>query len=321
MLGSALALLLALSVLGASTTYARAWTAEGSFTNDFGTRDYAVYVPTSYDGDPVPLVVMLHGCTESIEDFDLDTGMTELADRDGFIVAYPQELPEASVSRCWNWFAPRDQKRDAGEPSLLAGITRQVMGDYAIDPSRVYVAGMSAGGAMASVLGATYPDVYAAVGIHSGLEYAAARDGLAALQATRVGGPAPEQAALLAFAAQAAFARPLPVIVFHGDADQTVSVVNGYQTLRQWLVVDDLADDGAHNGSLPQAASSVVEGRAPGGLSFTRSVFADGMLEQWIVHGLGHAWSGGSPAARFADWRGPSASEAMLRFFRAHAMS
>ncbi len=317
-LGLAFAAVAALSLLGVPLARAAEWTAEGSFTNDFGTRDYAVYVPSTYTGTPVPLVVMLHGCSESVEDFDADTGMTRFAERDGFVVVYPRQLPVASVSTCWNWFLPRHQQRGAGEPSFLAGITRQVMGDYAIDPGRVYIAGMSAGGAMASVMAATYPDLYAAVGIHSGLEYAAARDGLEALRVTVAGGPAPERAAALAIAAGGSHARIVPAIVFHGDADQTVDVVNGDQALRQWLLADDLADDGALNGSLAPDAISVSERRLPAGRSYTRTVFADGLLERWIVHGMGHLWSGGPSAGPYADPRGPSASEEMLRFFWQH---
>jgi poly(hydroxyalkanoate) depolymerase family esterase len=234
---------------------------------------------------------MLHGCKQNPDDFAAGTRMNQLADELGFIVAYPEQAAAANVSRCWNWFQAADQRRDGGEPSLIAGITRDVIARYDADPRRVYVAGLSAGGAMAAIMGHTYPDLYAAIGVHSGLAYAAARDIPSALAAMR-GRKHPPDPRCGESASQA-----LPIIVFHGDVDTTVHPSNGEQVF----------------------TSKTVENGEESGRKYTRTTQADGSgkpaLEHWLVHGAGHAWSGGSLNGSFTDPRGPDASRAMLRFF------
>ena len=208
------------------------------------------------------------------------------------------------LQKCWNWFREADQRRDGGEPSLIAGITRQVMRDYAIDPSRVYVAGLSAGGAAAAVMADAYPDLYAAIGVHSGLACGAARDMPSAFTVMRNGGSGPNRPAR-----SASHQRVVPTIVFHGDADGTVDRRNG----------DAVVAQAARSAVLHK---TTADGRVADGLAYRRILLADAdgrtMIEQWVIHGAGHAWSGGSPAGSYTDPRGPDASAEMLRFFLEH---
>lgn len=279
-----------------------------SFTNQAGTRAYKTYVPSGYRGEPLPLVVMLHGCTQDPDDFAAGTRMNALAEEQPCLVVYPAQPPSANSSKCWNWFAARDQVRHQGEPSIIAGITRQVMSTYAVDPTRVYVAGMSAGGAMAAIMAVTYPDLYAAVGVHSGLPYKAASDlpsAFAAMRGTRRNGATPSSRP----------ERVVPTIVFHGDADATVHPHNGDQVIAQW-------QQGLTAGPQTPLRTTSERGRAPGGRGYTRTMSIDedgaSVLEQWLVHGAGHAWSGGSAAGSYTDPQGPEATREMLRFFAQH---
>lgn len=290
-----------------------------TFANAHGARAYRLYVPSGYKSGRMALVVMLHGCTQTADDFAAGTKMNAIAERETFIVVYPEQPAAANASRCWNWFEPAHQARDAGEPSLIAGITQAVSARYRIDRSRVYVAGMSAGGAMTAIMRATYPDLYAAIGVSAGLEYKAATDLASALAAQQTGGPDPDQQGRLAFAAGGSAARVVPAIVFHGQLDATVAVKNGHQLIAQWAQTDDLADDGDDNGSITNHHSSVTAGAVPGGYTYSRSLYTDAkravVLEKWIVETMTHKWSGGSTAGSYTDPKGPDASEEMWRFF------
>jgi poly(hydroxyalkanoate) depolymerase family esterase len=277
---------------------------ERSYTNSAGTRSYKLYIPSGYTGQAVPLIVMLHGCTQNPDDFAAGTRMNERAEEHTFLVAYPAQAGNANMQKCWNWFQAADQQRGRGEPSLIAGITRQVVDEYEVAEGRVYVAGMSAGGAMAAIMGATYPDLYAAIGVHSGLAPGSAHDLSSAFTAMRQGGPgvaAPNEART----------EIVPTIVFHGDRDTTVHPRNGERLL---------TIAGGQNGSSPRVRTR--QGRAPGGYEYTRFSYHDAngraLLERWSVHGLGHAWSGGSYPGSYTDPRGPDASAEMARFFEQH---
>ena len=255
---------------------------DGSYSNSAGTRAYKLYIPRGYTGQAVPLVVMLHGCTQRPMDFAAGTRMNELAEGHTFLVAYPEQAPSANVSKCWNWFQESDQQRDRGEPSLIAGITRQIMSQYQVESSRVYVAGMSAGGAMAVIVAAMYPDLYAAVGVHSGLAYGVAHDLPSAFAAMQQGTVYHTQR----------LREIIPLIAFHGDSDTTVAPVNADSLLDQWLQAAS-----AGLGSVPGVKAE--QGQVAGGHAYTRCIYNDvsgqTLIEQWTVHQAGHAWSGGSP--------------------------
>jgi poly(hydroxyalkanoate) depolymerase family esterase len=272
-----------------------------SFSNEAGARDYRLYEPSRADTDsgPLPLIVMLHGCSQSPEDFAAGTQMNALAEEFGFYVVYPGQTTAANAARCWNWFQSGEQERGRGEPSLIAGITREVIRDRAVDPMRVYVAGLSAGGAAAAIMGQAYPDIYAAIGVHSGLACGAAKSMGEAFGAMSRGGTPPAKTKT----------RAVPAIVFHGDRDSTVHHDNGNHVIAQAKAAGALD-------------SSVEQGRSPGGVDFTRTIQSDGsgcaVLEQWVLHGSGHAWSGGNAAGSFTDPRGPDASREMVRFFLSH---
>jgi poly(hydroxyalkanoate) depolymerase family esterase len=284
-----------------------------SYTTGAGTRAYKLYVPASRGvaaDTRMPLVVMLHGCTQTADDFAAGTGMNALAERQGFLVAYPEQTAEANPSRCWNWFRSADQLRDSGEPSLIAGITRQIAAQWPVDERRIYVAGLSAGAAMAIVLAATYPELYAAVGVHSGLPYASAHDIPSAFAAMK-SGTVPDAVPHRANPAQPG-AEAVPIIVFHGDSDMTVSARNARAVVDQALQ--------AHGGPL----FSSSEAGTTAGRSYVRTVYgtdaaSDPRVEHWTIRGGGHSWSGGSQAGSYTDPQGPDASAEMVRFFLSHA--
>jgi len=267
----------------------------GRHSHAAGTREYKLYVPPDHQGRAMPLVVMLHGCTQNPDDFAAGTRMNEAALERGFFVLYPAQAQSANASRCWNWFKHNHQQRGRGEPALLADMTREVMKRYGIDARRVYVAGLSAGGAMAAILGDAYPDLYAAVGVHSGLPAGSATNVKAAFDAMKRG----------ATTATMSNGTAPPTIVFHGDQDTTVHPRNGKQVAT------------ASGGPGEPERERLFGGDS--GRDCTRHVYRDArgrvVAEHWVVHGAGHAWSGGSPRGSYTDVHGPDATKEMLRFF------
>ena len=293
----------------------------GSHASDRGRRSYRLYVPRGNREGRTALVVMLHGCFQGPDDFAAGTRMNDFAARENFLVLYPEQPARANMSRCWNWFDPVHQEKARGEPALISGMTQGVVEEYEIDPGRVYVAGMSAGGAMAGILGETYPEQYAAVGVHSGFGYKAAHDLWSSVAAMRRGGPDPadpEPDHLERLFRGEAAGGAVPTIVFHGDRDGTVHPRNGEQALRRFAEAEAERED--TDGDWVRA--TVQGGRVSGGRAYTRSVYHDTdgkpVAERWIVHGAGHAWSGGSPAGSYTDPLGPDASAEMTRFFLEH---
>jgi poly(hydroxyalkanoate) depolymerase family esterase len=294
----------------------------GTYTSEEGTRNYKLFIPSGYKGQRVPLYVMLHGCTQNPDDFAAGTEMNQWAEEKTFLVLYPAQSDSANANLCWNWFEPAHQKRDSGEPAIIKGMTAQIMKEYNVEANQVYAAGMSAGGAMTAILGAAYPDVYAAIGVSAGLEYRAAHDLLSAVSAQELGGPNPDDQGGLAYLAAGEAARVVPTIVFHGANDLTVQVVNGHQVLSQWAQANDYADDGLDNATTTDQPAQVTTGQVPDGYSYTRSVYTNikgvALMEKWIVDTMTHRWSGGSPNGSYTDPKGPSATGEMVRFFGEH---
>ncbi|SAL45034.1 PHB depolymerase family esterase [Caballeronia peredens] len=270
-----------------------------SYANAAGQRDYKLYVPSGYDSEPLPLIVMLHGCTQDADDFAAGTQMNALAEKHDCIVVYPVQPQHANASKCWNWFNTADQVRERGEPSLIAGITREVIASHCVDTKRVYIAGLSAGGAMAAIMAQRYPDLYAAAGVHSGLPAGCAHDLPSALAAMR-GGKRPAHA-------RATEQPRCPLIVFHGDADATVHYSNAHELMRAYGE-ETSARDRSSAGHADTRKYTVRQTTSPDGVP----------AELWTIHGAPHAWSGGSTRGSFTDPAGPDASAEMLRFFLAH---
>jgi poly(hydroxyalkanoate) depolymerase family esterase len=260
-----------------------------SFLGNAGRRDYRLYVPSRPAANRRALIVMLHGCKQDPVDFAVGTRMNALAETHGFLVAYPGQARAANPAVCWNWFNPRDQRQGMGEPAIIAGLTREIIAEFAIDPARVFIAGLSAGGAMAAVMGATDPDLYAAIGVHSGLPYGAANDVVSAFAAMRGEAPLPSEPA------------KLPCIIFHGEADPTVHPSNATRIA------------GTTDG-LREVESGTAKGRA-----YTRTIarapLGQIIGEHWLIHGAVHAWSGGDGEGSYTDPKGPDASREMVRFF------
>jgi poly(hydroxyalkanoate) depolymerase family esterase len=293
-----------------------------SYGNEAGTRSYKVFVPAGL-GPGAPLVVELHGCGGDADEEARWSRFNTLAAERGFLVAYPEQDPAANCSQCWNWFLPEHQERDAGEPSLIAGITREVTARWQADPARVYVGGISAGGAMSAVMAATYPDLYAAAMVYAGCEY----KGTTCTGA--VAAVPPETAGQWAYEASGAAARVVPVIVIQGDLDVQVPFPNADIVVQQFLAMGDWADNGVNDGSLPREPSATASGSEDGGHTWEIDDYTDDagclLAQRWLVHGMAHAWSDGESdgSARddlFTDPAGPDVTTPIVEFFLSHPM-
>lgn len=252
-----------------------------------GSRDYRLFHPSETDAPVRGVILMLHGCTQSPEDFAVGTRMNDHAERHGLILAYPEQAQAHNVSRCWNWFRPADRSRTGGEAALLADLAASVAREHGLPPGRVFVAGLSAGGAMAAILAQTHPEVFAAAGVHSGLAPGSASDVISAFAAMR-GDPAPDAEPLNA-----------PAIIFQGSADTTVAPVNAGR------LAGPLAEGVARRGAGRGRRHDVLKARNAAGRP----------VEVWRIEGAGHAWAGGHAEGSYTDPEGPDASAEMVRFF------
>jgi poly(hydroxyalkanoate) depolymerase family esterase len=289
-----------------------------------GSRNFKLWIPAApEDARAWPLLMLLHGCTHDGAHMAEISGMNEVAAFHRFLVVYPEQSLCANLLKCWNWFRPEHQSRDAGEPSILAAIVAQIRSTYSVDPDRLYVAGVSAGGAMASILAATYPDVFAGVAVFAGAEFKAATSTSEGFAAMKHGGPDPARQGQIAFEVMhGGFARTerrrMPVIVFHGTADKKVNWINADQTIAQWEKTNScLAAEDGNIGFL--LTEKVSDGKVSDGYAYKKYSYLESdshlLMEKWLVEGLGHAWSGSPKPRKYGDPKGPNASAEIWRFF------
>lgn len=310
------------SILGSTASVAAA---AGSFTEEhYGDERYLKYVPSGADGQrAVPLVTMVHGCHQSPSQFAAETRMNDVAEAETFIVVYPDQTTTENLEQCWNWFDHGNHVRSSGETALIANITQKVTTEHVVDPHRVYVAGLSAGGAMVPDLLAAYPDVFAAGGVHSGLEYAAAETATGAYHALDYGGPNPIEQGTDAYQHMESHgvASRIPTIVFHGTADTRVAPINSHQTATQAIQTNDLASDDTDDENVDTDADVIRTGNVEN-FSYTTYEYHDSsenvVVEKWMVDGMGHAWSGGSADGEYTAPGGPNASQLIWEFFMSH---
>jgi len=304
-------------------TYAGTWVT-GTVKNSDSSLDYRLFLSSGYQkGKPVPLVLMLHGCNQTGEELAAISGFNDLADKNNFLVVYPQQTTGANPLKCWNWFEPKHQSRETGEPSLIAAIIQDIRAAYTVDEKRIYAVGISAGGAMAVIVATTYPELFAGVGVIAGTEYKAGSTVQEGFTAMKQGGPDPKQQGLLAFQAiqksPAATKTRLPLIVFQGTKDPYLNPLNADQLIAQWAQTNDYLDDSKDNDSVSIQSATEKKVAVPDGYGFTKYSYTDKngqlLMEKWLVEGLAHAWPGSAVANPFADSKGPKASEEMWRFF------
>lgn len=295
--------------------------AKGTFTSgSFEGRGYKLYEPAGAKANR-PLLVMLHGCLQDPDDFAAGTRMNAIADKENFLVLYPLQTKNDHPKACMPWYEPGDNLRGRGMAGEIAGIVEKVVKAEGLDRKAIFLAGMSAGGAYASTMAVLYPDLFAAVGVHSGLEFGAAVGPIMAITAMKTGGPLPSFTGPAAYMTMGSRARVIPAIVVHGTDDKVVYDTNGDQVARQFAIMNNLASKGNPIDTTPDVRKV---SQVPDGYKYTRSDFNDKagnqIVSQFEVQGLGHAWSGGDKAGSYTDPKGPDASVLMWAFFDAHRM-
>lgn len=295
-----------------------------NYSSDQGNLDYLVYTPPSYQlGTALPLLLLLHGCMQDPLQVEAASGMRSVADRNNFMIVYPQQNAASSPHRCWNWYDNRNQERESGEPSLLVGIVNQVQQSYSVDADRIYIAGISSGGAMTSILASCYPDVFAAASVHSGMSYDASNSPIEAITAPLSGSQTqPDIAGATAYACAGDASQPIPILIFHGLADTIVIPENGDDTLQQFAQTNDFADDGADNDSVSAQPTNVETIQIAEGHPYIVEDFeynGELLMKRYTVDGLWHMWSGGTGILPFSDPAAPDASQIMWEFFSTHS--
>lgn len=286
-------------------------------------RDYKLYVPSGYHGEPVPLVVMLHGCGQGPDSFADSTRMNRVAEEARFLVLYPAQSITANGLKCWAWYAPDNQQRDGGEPQLIVRALQQVERQFAVDERRVYVAGLSAGASMAAILAACYPDVFAAAAVHSGTMVKSAESLTDAKRVMEKGeAPEPERLANEAWSCSGKQRLPIPIMIWQGQDDKVVNRANGDELVRQFVRLNALAEKGSIGSSALQPATQ-SQGKVPGGHAWALTRYAiqgqQPLVDYYRVSDMGHAWSGGKADSLFADAKGPDASRLIWDFFRQYS--
>jgi len=295
--------------------------ASGNFTRvNFGTRSYSIFVPSGYQpGQPIPLVVMIHGCMQDANDFMIGTQMNQIAERENFIVIYPEQSTAYNAGRCWNFFETANQRRGSGEPQAIVNMVNHVQSNFTINSDAIFAAGISSGGALTTTLGVLYPDVFRAISVHAGLSYQSGINAATGVSAMLSAIPAVNPA----FAANNAVAgiglgraRVVPTQVFHGSFDTVVNPLNGDNIVAQMLTYNAWSDSSINifNRTFRTGTAPVANGRTYSVESFRNSA-GQVVVEHRRINLMGHDWSGGNAAGSHTDPRGPNASEIVWRFF------
>ncbi len=308
------------------------------------TLRYRLFVPENVHPEhPAPLIVALHGCQQNARDFAIGTGLDEAVSRYGALALYPEQSKSANTSGCWNWFLPEHQTGQGGEPAAIVRLIQKVSGQHKIDANRIYVVGLSAGGAMAAILGEQNPDVFAGVGIMAGVALHASHDVASAFAAMsgnkkmQAKAPLPgsqalskmiaaklpslqgiskfmpqrqngfmQQPKIIASPALPASAyNRLRVMIWAGANDSTVAPANA----------DELAHQYARLLGLNDAPTLQRSGERGATIAGWEDAAGTVRIELWTVEGMGHAWSGGRAQGSYTFPQGPDATRCMLSFF------